>query len=85
MVKDLIEKFGESYIKKQCARCGSPNIVFFFDGTIAREITITSEDIVAKFKAKELFLNSKFYLCEKCVKDFAKLITSFFEEVDSDG
>ena len=83
MAKDLIQKFGESFIKKQCARCSSPNIVFFFEGTIAREITITSEDIIAKFKAREWFLNGKFYLCEKCVKDFAKLVEGFFEEVGS--
>ena len=86
MSKDLIEKLGESFIKKQCARCGSKNIVFFYEGVIARDIIIDN-DIIAKFKAKEWFLNSKFYLCDKCVKGFAKLIKDFFEEleeVDSD-
>ena len=81
---DLIEKLGESFIKKQCAKCGSKDLAFFFEGTIAKEVNITNKDIVAKFKVKELFLNSKFYLCKKCVKDFAKLIEKFFEEVDSD-
>ena len=83
MVKDLIEKLGESFIKKQCARCGSKNIVFFYEGVIARDIIIDN-DIIAKFKAKEWFLNGKFYLCKKCVKDFAKLVEDFFEGGDSD-
>jgi len=81
---DLIDKLGDSYLKKQCAKCGSKDIAFFFEGTIARDVNITDEDIVAKFKVKELFLNSKFYLCKECAKEFAKLVEEFFEEVDSD-
>ena len=75
---NLITKLGDSFLRKQCAKCGSRDIAFFYEGTIAREVNITDKDIVAKFKVKELFLNSKFYLCKECAKDFAKLLKNFF-------
>ena len=59
--------------------------MFFFEGTIAREITITNEDIIEKFKLEKLFLNSKFYLCRKCASEFANILEKFFKSPKTEG
>ena len=74
----LMDKLGESYIKKQCAKCASKDVALFVEGSIARDVNITETDIVAKFKVAKLFLNSRFYLCKKCAEEFANILSSFF-------
>jgi len=85
--KGLQKHFREAYENAVCAKCGKKELAFLYEGIVLREIQTTKDDIVAKWRVDEIILESAFFLCRDCAKDFAKLLKNFFgvKEVDSDG